>query len=54
MHLLGMLKEFLYETDFELVSNARPQAVRLTPSPRSMGKCSCVPGNAAREEFSCL
>lgn len=51
MPLLGMLRELLYETDLELVSNAGPQAERLTPGPRSMGS---VPGNAARGEFSCF
>lgn len=51
MPVLGMLRELLYEMDAEQVSNARPRAVRLTPSPRSVGS---VPGNGARGIFSCL
>lgn len=51
MPVLGMLRELLYEMDLEQGSNARPRAVRLTPSPRSVGS---IPGNAARGEFSCL
>ena len=49
--VLWMPRELLYEMDLKQVSNARPQAVRLTSSPRSMGS---IPGNAVRGEFSCL